>query len=660
MSSALLASGRVTGRTRIELESVSPPPPAATVATPPRSSAMAATATTAANAAGVFEAQRRGYDAVCRLLRASTAPQVGELGAWRVRPPSGVLLSGPPGTGKTHLVRAAAGALGVPLVAFGGGGSVSCDGSGEDAAYKGEPEHGSSDTGDGESGLRLRRAFARADRCARTASAVRGAATPCILFLDELDTYCPKRTDLGTSPEQARCVTVLLTLLDGLRSRHGRVLPIGASNRPDAIDAALRRPGRLEWEVPLALPSAEERFAALVSSTAHLPLSTDVRLADVARACSGYAAADLMSLVRDAALHAVRRHVSCGGGVAASGACGEGSSSEHSNVPDGSCATAEANDDGGDNHEPATATGRPAVAASDFERAIADSRASILRPESSGAAQVEALGWDSVGGADAIKRQLQRAIEWPTTHAAAFARLGIEPPRGVLLHGPPGCAKTSLARAAAGSLGVSFFHLSGAALYSPYVGEAERAVRSLFALGRACSPAILFLDELDAIVGTRDAASAGGSSGGGGGGGEAVQLRVLSTLLNEMDGIAPLARVVVMGATNRPEMIDAALKRPGRFDVVLAVPPPDAAGRSQVLQIHTRGMPLDGAVQLDTIAKTTDGWSGAQLSALCREAGMQALRESGMGQGQCVMPSCPVAPRHFELARLRVHGVPSH
>ena len=268
----------------------------------------------------------------------------------------------------------------------------------------------------------------------------------------------------------------------------------------------------------------------------------------------------------------------------------------------------------------------------------------MLRPSSSLTTPAEPLGWDDIGGATDIKNKLRRAIEWPTQRAEQYAALGIRPPRGVLLHGPPGCAKTSLARAAASASGVSFLYLSGASLYSPYVGEAERAVRELFALGRATSPAILFLDELEAIVGSRSSMSTGGGDGGGGGGGEAVQLRVLSTLLNEMDGVAPLSHVVVIGATNRPDLLDAALLRPGRFDEIIEVAPPDRDARKDVLRIHTKGMPLAADVDLDALAVKCDGWSGAQLGALCREAGMGALRDG-------LTDAAPaVAHRHFEAA----------
>jgi transitional endoplasmic reticulum ATPase len=617
-----LTSGRITCHTALHIDVV-------------RGASQASFGDSAAAEAGaheIFAAQRRGYDAVCALLHATTPRRAASLRDWRIRPPSGVMLSGPPGTGKTHIVRTAAAAFGAPVVAFSG--ATPAGGGGADE----------------ESGARLRTAFARAEGLSRQASEARGMAVPAILFLDELDVYCPKRSEGTTSAEQSRCVAVLLVLLDGLRSRHGRVLAVAASNRPDAIDAALRRPGRLEWEVPLSLPSQAERESALATSCVGMPLHTSVRLADVASQCSGYAAADLLGLAREALLSAARRHAASSAGEA----------SVATTTTQTPSAQAISIDDDAHVTDTPRIDGVCQVHPCDFDMALRQSRASVLRTTSTSMPPVEPLSWEDIGGAREAKLSLQRAVEWPMSRADRFAELGIVPPRGVLLHGPPGCAKTSLARAAAGAAGVSFLYLSGASLYSPFVGEAERALRELFALGRACAPAILFLDELEAIVGSR--ASVDGGSGAGGG--EAVQLRVLSTLLNEMDGISPLARVVIVGATNRPDMLDAALLRPGRFDELVEVSLPDAAGRLQIMSIHTRKMPLSSRVSLDGIANECDGWSGAQLGALCREAGMEALREHlrsrrpAAGEGAAADDGTPplVDQRHFMSAMRRVHG----
>ena len=622
----------------------------------------------------IFPAQQRGYDAVCALLRAAAQPQAEVLSSWQVRPPSGVLLSGPPGTGKTHLVRAAAAEFGIPLVAYNGGGTscidavdeAALDGSAAAAPVLPDPiallvarrarlkasprsrvvvpgldrdEDPASATE--ESGVRLRRAFVLAERLSRRATLKRGHVTPAILFLDELDAYCPKRDDAASTPEQRRCVTVLLTLLDGLRSRAGRVLAVAATNRPDALDVALRRPGRLEWEVPLTLPSGPERETALARSCIGLPLHPSVCLAEVAKGCSGYAAADLVALAREALLCAARRRR-----VAA---LSPGAPGEAAAAPDAAASAPTACPD-------ASLEDRATLLPVDFEQALSRSRAAVLRPVASTmAAPVEPLEWDAIGGAGEAKLRLRRAVEWPTTKAERYAHFGIRPPRGVLLHGPPGCAKTSLARAAAGATGVSFLYLSGASLYSPFVGEAERAIRELFALGRACAPAILFLDELEAIVGSRASIASGGGTAGGG---DSVHLRVLSTLLNEMDGIAALAHVVVIGATNRPDMLDPALLRPGRFDDVVRVDTPDAAGRLEVLSIHTATMPLGTDVDLSMVANACTGWSGAQIGALCREAGMQAMRENistaRQGSSTTAWQTPQVCARHIDAAVARV------
>jgi transitional endoplasmic reticulum ATPase len=422
----------------------------------------------------------------------------------------------------------------------------------------------------------------------------------------------------------------MLTLLDGLRSQHGRVLAVGATNRPDALDEAVRRPGRLEWEVPLALPSEAERTAALTLACAELPVDSSVSLEAVARDCNGYAAADLVLLVREATLNAARR----GRGAA----------------PTMSIATSEtrlaAGADTLASPSPHPVLDRLSLRSEDFDAAVRSVRASTLRPTSSAMAPVEPLDWSKIGGAEEVKLRVRRAVEWPIQRASAYRRLGIGAPRGVLLHGPPGCAKTSLARAAAGASGVSFVYLSGATLYSPYVGEAERQLRDFFSLGRACAPSILFLDELDAIVGSRAEIASGGEGGGGGGG---VQLRVLSTLLNEMDGLGGASGIVVIGATNRRDALDAALLRPGRFDELIEVGVPDTAGREAILRVHTDTMPIAADVDMCDLAAQCAGWSGAQIAALCREAAMCALRE------RMDTPS-HVTMHHFGAALSRVHA----
>ncbi|KAL1526118.1 hypothetical protein AB1Y20_014847 [Prymnesium parvum] len=542
-------AARCVGATALQL-SLSPSPPLA------------------APAAHIFPSQRRAYAAVCRLLRAATLHAERLRGA-SIRAPSGLLLYGPPGTGKTHVVRAAAAAGGLPLVAL-------------------RPEERRAKLS-----AQLASAFEHAEARAREASSAAGTQLPALLFLDELDTICPKRADSSSSEEQLLAVATLLTLMDGVRHRHG-VVVLAATNRPQSLDEALRRPGRFDWEVPLLLPSQPDREATLRQCTAPLPLAADVRLASLAARTAGFAGADLIALAREAALRATARAAAGGGGVE--------------------------------------------VSEADLLAAVKAVGASVKR--AAGAEAVEPLAWDDIGGVEEAKRRLRRAVEWPLHHAAAFARLGIKPPCGVLLHGPPGCSKTSLARAAAGAAQCTFLFLSGAQVYSPFVGEAERAVRDFFALGRACAPSVLFIDEIEALVGNR--------ASGGCGGGDTVQSRVLSTLLNEMDGVSSLEQVLLIGATNRPDLVDAALMRPGRFDELLEVLPPDEHGRLQVLRIHTRGMALADDVDLEDLASRSCGWSGAQLSSLCREAGMLALRED--------LTATKAYARHFEAAWTSVHG----
>ena len=649
--------GRATCRTQLHLD-------AAKVAQAERAPSAGHPA---GSRAGILPAQRRAHEAICALVRASRSPEREALMSWRVRPPSGLLLSGPPGTGKTHLVRAVAAAFGAPLVSLSGGtgggrvvvsGSVEAGGAAAQAGggSAADAQSGVPGVAGEELGVRLREAFGLAEQLSRRCSAARGEAVSAILMLDELDAMCPKRSEAATTAEQARAVAVLLTLLDGLRSRHGCVLAVGATNRPHAIDEALRRPGRLEWEVPLTLPTASERQVALQMGCRELALDATVDLAVVAEGCSGYAAADLIALVREATLHAAREQAAAEAATAAAEAATAAAEAATAAAEAATAATEAATvDASGDTTlsgaiaastrmataAPAPPTSAaPVLRAADFSAAVQSLRASVLRPSSSAMPPVEPLAYEAIGGLPEVKLRIRRAVEWPTKRAAAYSRLGIHAPRGVLLHGPPGCAKTSLARAAAGACGVTFIYLSGASLYSPYVGEAERQLREVFTLGRACHPSIVFIDELEAIVGSR-------SAQGGGGGGDAVRLRVLSTLLNEMDGISSASQVVVIGATNQPSSLDAALLRPGRFDEVIEVGLLDGPGRAQVLSVHTHAMPLAADVSLDQISEACDGWSGAQLAALCQAAAMTALRES--------MDAPCVASHHFASAMQRVH-----
>jgi SpoVK/Ycf46/Vps4 family AAA+-type ATPase len=596
-----------------------------------------------------------GVDAAARALRELVlwprlyAKQGAALG---VRWPRGLLLHGPPGCGKTSLVRAAAAEAGASLHVVTAGAVF--------GAYLGESER------------RLRDAFAAAARDA-------AAGKPALVFLDEVDALCPRRAaggggGGGSGQHEARVVAQLLTLLDGAAGLEegcammaqgqdgttspfaARVAVVAATNRPNAVDPALRRPGRLDREVLIPVPDAAARAQILRLHAKGMRLASGVDLAAVARACHGYSGADLAALCREAAMCA---------------------------LSDAAAAAAVAADMAGQNrHQPKQQPRVVAgVTAAHFSRAARRVGPSVVR---GAAVDPGPVRWSDVGGLEAAKTALRRAVEWPLTRGADFARLGVEPPRGVLLYGPPGCSKTTLARAAAAESGATFVPLSCASLYSPYVGEGEAALRDAFARARAAAPAVLLLDEADALAPGRGEGGSGGGSGGEEDGGAA--LRLLSTLLTEMDGLgaatsaysgsdgadarpaaAPAPGVVVAAATNRPGALDAALLRPGRLDVhVFVGPPADAEERLAALQVHCRELPLAADVDLKQVAERTGRFTGAELAALCREAAMGALRErfssaaaaaeeGGEGEeedgGAAVALGVEVGMRHFEAAR---------
>ncbi|KAJ3021104.1 hypothetical protein HKX48_009199 [Thoreauomyces humboldtii] len=384
---------------------------------------------------------------------------------------------------------------------------------------------------------------------------------PCILFIDEMDALTPRRQ--SGKQQENRVVAQLLTLMDGMSGR-GSLVVIGATNQPNAIDAAFDR------EVAIDVPAEDARLRILQSLSRNMPLDADVNLPAVAASTNGYVGADLSALCREAALEAVRSHDA------------------------------------------------RTVSHDCFVKALAHLGGPSTQRESTVA--VEKLSWDDVGGLEGVKQRLRQAVEWPLMYQDTYRRLGLKPPRGVLLYGPPGCSKTTLVKIIAATSGATFLSLNGAALYSPFVGDSEQTIRTTFQRARAGAPSVVFFDELDAVVGKR-------SLGDGGGGGDSVQERVLSTLLNEMDGIEMANNVLVVGATNRPDMIDAALMRPGRFDKIIYVPPPDTVARLQILQIYTRGLSLAEDVDITDIAGTrTVRYTGADLKAVCREAAMEALR----------------------------------
>ncbi|KAK9835096.1 hypothetical protein WJX84_006660 [Apatococcus fuscideae] len=502
-----------------------------------------------------------------------------------VQPPCGVLLWGPPGTGKTSLARAAAADSGAQLFVVNG------------------PDLVSEFYGESEEGLQGIMAAAK-------------AASPAVIFIDELDALVPARQGgdgVGGSGSDAggdasmRLVAALLTAMDGLHGRGPeaaaagcRVVVIAATNRPEAVDRALRRPGRFDRELEVGVPSPQDRLAILRSKLmgmAHGLSEQDVQ--DLAFAAHGFVGADLAALAQESALTALRRIIAARAApVSASAAGSPGTDLQ--------------------------------VTRDDFLAARSRIRPSALREV---AVEVPNVHWGDVGGLDAIKQRLKEAVEWPQKNPEALARVGAKPPRGVLLYGPPGCSKTLLARAVACEAKLNFLSVKGPELFSKYVGESEKAVAALFARARSSQPAIIFFDEIDGLAGVRE---------GGGSGGPGVGERVISQLLVEMDGLQARAGVVVLAATNRPDRVDAALLRPGRFDRLLHVPLPDAAGRQAILGIHTRSTPLAPDVNLSHVAAQCQGATGAELSGLVREASLAALQES--------FQATQVTAAHFEQA----------
>ncbi|ORY01028.1 AAA-domain-containing protein [Basidiobolus meristosporus CBS 931.73] len=414
-----------------------------------------------------------------------------------------------------------------------------------------------------------------------------------------MDSLTPNRSEAQL--HESRVVAQLLTLMDGLKSR-GKLVVIGATNRPNAIDPALRRPGRFDREVAIDVPSEDARLRIIEGLMRNVPVSDDVNFKTIATMTSGFVGADLSSLTREAVMHAVHRGL-------------------------------------------LETTHNPQVNMEDIQAALTQVSPSMQRGLS---VDVSSTKWEDVGGLEEVKAKLKQAVEWPITYQATFERLGLRAPRGILLYGPPGCSKTTLVKVfpkqhfipnhllrAFAHLGASFFSVNGAALYSPFVGDSEKAIRTVFQRARAGAPSIVFFDEIEAIVGARQFQT-------GAGGGDSVQERVLSMLLNEMDGVESANSVLVVGATNRPDLLDAALMRPGRFDRLVYVPPPDHAARLQILTIHTQGTPLDQSVSLEEIASKTDRYTGADLKNVCREAAMIALRE--------MRTATEVSMAHFNMA----------
>ncbi len=465
-----------------------------------------------------------------------------------IEPPKGVFLYGPPGCGKTLLAKAVANESDANFYVISG------------------PEIMSKFYGESEA--RLREIFQKAQETA-----------PSIIFIDEMDAIAPKREEV-TGEVERRVVAQLLSLMDGMGAR-GNIIVIGATNRPNAIDPALRRPGRFDREIEIGVPDKMGRYEILQIHTRTMPLASDVDLHRLSDVCHGYTGADISSLCREGAMKALRRYL-------------PEINLEEERIPTGILEKMEVN-------------------VEDFMNAYREITPTAMREVY---IEVPSVNWADVGGLTEVKQELQEAVEWPIKKPEVFKRVGIRPPKGILLFGPPGCGKTMLAKAVATESEANFISIKGPELFSKWVGESEKAIREVFRKGRTAAPSIVFFDELDSVVPRR----------GMGFGDSGVSERVISQLLTEMDGIESLVNVVIIGATNRPDIIDQAILRPGRFDRLIYVPAPDHATRLNILKIHTRNMPLARDVDLEQIAHQAAGYSGADLEAVSREAGLISLR----------------------------------
>ena len=480
-----------------------------------------------------------------------------------IEPPKGVLLHGPPGTGKTLLAKAVANESEANFILLNG------------------PEIMSKFYGESEK--KIRDIFEEAEKTA-----------PTIVFIDELDAMAPKREEV-TGEVERRVVSQLLTMMDGLKTR-GKVIVIGATNRINAIDPALRRPGRFDRELGINVPDKEGRLAILKIHTRGMPLNDEVDLNSIASLTHGFVGADLESLSKEAAMNVLRQHL-------------------HKIKLD-------------EEGIPPEVLEQLIVKQSDFTDAL-----KVVRPSAMREVLVETpnVNWDSIGGLGSIKRDLKEAVEWPLKYPDSFNRMGIRPSRGLLLYGPPGTGKTLLAKAVANESEANFIQVKGPSLLSMWVGKSEEGVRKIFERARQVAPCVVFFDEIDSLAGKRGQES-----------GNKVTDRVLNQILAEIDGLEDLKDVLVIAATNRPDMIDPGLLRPGRFDKILLVNAPEEEGRKIILKIHTKNMPLAKDINFNDLAKKTIGYTGADLEALTREAAMLALRES--------MDSKQVKKKHFQEA----------
>ncbi len=464
-----------------------------------------------------------------------------------IDPPKGVLLLGPPGCGKTLLARAVANESDANFFSINGPEIIS--------KFYGESE------------AKLREIFEQAHK-----------SDPSIILIDELDSIAPKREEV-TGEVEKRVVAQLLSLMDGLTGR-GNVIVIGATNRPNALDPALRRPGRFDREIEIGPPDKRGRHDILLIHSRGMPLARDVDLKVFAERTHGYTGADLAALCREAAMKALLRYLP------------EINLKEERITP--------------------SVLEKMEVQIDDFLNAFKEITPTAMREI---AVEVPIVHWDEVGGLEEVKEKLKEAVEWPLKNPEVFKRMGIQPPKGIMLIGPPGCGKTMLARAVATESEANFISIKSPEVFSKWVGESEKAIREIFRKARMASPAVIFFDEVDSLAPRR----------GQGDGDSGVTERVISQLLTEMDGIMPLENIIVIAATNRPDIVDSAILRPGRFDRLIYVPEPDEAARLEIFKINTKNMPLSNDVDIKEY-RMTKGYSGADISSVCREAAMNALR----------------------------------
>ncbi len=480
-----------------------------------------------------------------------------------IDPPKGVLLYGPPGTGKTLLAKAVANESGANFYSISG------------------PEIFSKWYGQTEENLR--KIFEDAEKSA-----------PSIIFFDEIDAIAPKREEVSGEVEK-RTVSQLLAVMDGLKAR-GKVIVIAATNRQNALDPAIRRPGRFDREIEIGVPDQKGRREILQIHTRNMPMADDVDLKWLSGITYGFVGADLEALSKEAAMSALRR-----------------------NLPQLSWKKEE--------ELPKDILNKLKVTKKDFENALKMVEPSAMREVM---VEIPSTTWKDIGGLEGVKQDLKEMVEWPLKNPKAFERVGIRPPKGILLYGPPGTGKTLLAKAVANESGANFISVKGPEMLTKWVGESERKIREVFKRAKQVAPSIIFFDEMDSMIPRRGMEV-----------GTRVTENIVSQILTEMSGLEDLHNVVVIGVTNRPDMIDPAMLRPGRFDRQVLTPSPDDRARLEIFRIHTKSMPLKG-VDLKRFSEKTEGYSGADIEALCREAGLNALREN--------MNSKEVTKKHFDEA----------